>query len=161
MFLIGNILRNLITALEFPDLKWFLIYRSQHGKYWFSHIYTVTSKPFSLLDLNCDFLVTLNISNQIHLILCPKLIHFFEKIHKIFKKKVQGCSIPLNYTTFLLIFHFVNTYFLSSLGKTDTLFAISRSITYKLILKKVEWKTRAVFMLWYMPVVVFISIFHA
>ena len=26
MFLTGNILRNLITALEFPQLKWSLIY---------------------------------------------------------------------------------------------------------------------------------------
>ena len=32
MFLIGNILRNLTTALEFLKLKWLLIYGSKHGK---------------------------------------------------------------------------------------------------------------------------------
>ena len=38
MFLKGNILRNLTSALEFHWLKWLLIYGSKHGKYWFSHI---------------------------------------------------------------------------------------------------------------------------
>ena len=38
MFLIGNILRNLTTALEFHWLKWLLTYGSKHGKLWFSHI---------------------------------------------------------------------------------------------------------------------------
>ena len=32
MFLIGNIPRNLITALEFHKLKWLMIYGSKHGK---------------------------------------------------------------------------------------------------------------------------------
>ena len=36
-----------------------------------------------------------NISDQIHMILCPKLLHFFEKMHKVFKNKVQGCCTPL------------------------------------------------------------------
>ena len=47
--LIGNILRNLSTALTFYELKWLLIYRSKHGKYWFWHIFTVVSQPWSLL----------------------------------------------------------------------------------------------------------------
>ena len=38
-FLIGNIPRNLITALEFHELKWLLIYGSKHRKYWFSHFF--------------------------------------------------------------------------------------------------------------------------
>ena len=33
MFLIGNILGNLITEMEFHELKWLLIYGSKHGKY--------------------------------------------------------------------------------------------------------------------------------
>ena len=39
MFLIGDIPRNLITALEFHYFKWLLIYGSKRGKYWFLHIF--------------------------------------------------------------------------------------------------------------------------
>ena len=38
MFFIGNILRNLTTALEFHWLKWLLIYGSKPEKYCVSHI---------------------------------------------------------------------------------------------------------------------------
>ena len=29
------------------------------------------------------------------MILCPKLLYFFEKMHKVFKNKVHGCCTPL------------------------------------------------------------------
>ena len=37
MFLVGNILTLLTTALELHLLKWLLIYEPKYGKYWFSH----------------------------------------------------------------------------------------------------------------------------
>ena len=96
MFLIGNISGNLITALKFHLLKWLLIYGSKHGKYWFSHIF------------HCNF--TTVVSTEVKLWFLSSLEHFwpdpkdtlsevalfFEKMHKVFKNKVQGCSTPLS-----------------------------------------------------------------
>ena len=66
----------------------------------FRTFFTVTSQQWSLLKYYCDFWVPWNISDQIHRILCPKLLllfFFFEKMHKIFKNKAQGCSTPLSW----------------------------------------------------------------
>ena len=41
------------------------------------------------MEKKCNFWVPWNISNEIHQILCPKLL---EKIYTIFKNRVQGCS---------------------------------------------------------------------
>ena len=97
MFLISNILRNLITTLEFPQLKWLLIFESKHVNIDF-HTFLLQLQN-QILYWNktdkTDFWVPWNISNQIHLIQCPKLLYRFEKIHKVFKSKVLGCSTPL------------------------------------------------------------------
>ena len=42
----------------------------------FRTFFTVTSQQWSLLKENCDF--------------------FFEKMHKVFKNKAQGCCTPVN-----------------------------------------------------------------
>ena len=62
----------------------------------FRTFFTVTSQQFSLLKLNCYFGVPLNISDQIHMISCPKLLYFLEKLQKVFKNKTQGCCTPLS-----------------------------------------------------------------
>ena len=49
MFLIGNIPGNLITALEFHQLKWLLIYGSKYGNIDFRSFFTVTSQQWPLL----------------------------------------------------------------------------------------------------------------
>ena len=46
-------------------------------------------------EIKSDFWVPWNISDQIHRILCPKLLYFLEKMHKVFKNKAQGCCTPL------------------------------------------------------------------
>ena len=62
----------------------------------FRTFFTVTSQQWSLLKQKYDFWVPWNISDQIHRIFYPKLLYFFEKMHKVFKIKAQGCSTPLS-----------------------------------------------------------------
>ena len=47
-------------------------------------------------EVNCNFWVPWNISNQIHRIFCPKLLYFFEKMHKVLKIRPKG-AVPLNF----------------------------------------------------------------
>ena len=62
MFLIGNTLMNQITALEFYQLKWLLIYESQYEKYWFPHIF--------------NYNLTTMVSTEIKLWLLSSFEHF-------------------------------------------------------------------------------------
>ena len=75
-----------------------MIYGSKHGKYWFSYIF------------HCNF--TTMVSTEVKLWFLSSLEHFwpypwdtlsevalfFEKMHKVFKNKAQGCSTPLKRT---------------------------------------------------------------
>ena len=90
MFLIGNISKNLITALEFHQLKWLLIYGSKHVKYWFSHSFTVTLQQLSLLNIWVSWII----SGQIRRILCPMLLYFLRKCIKSSKIR-PGVLYPL------------------------------------------------------------------
>ena len=72
-----------------------MIYGSKYGKYWFSYIF------------HCNF--TTMVSAKVKLWFLSSLEHFwpdpwdtlsevalfFEKMHKVFKNKAQGCSTPL------------------------------------------------------------------
>ena len=74
--------------------NWFMAQNMENTD--FCTYFIVTSQQWSLLKWNCDFLVPMNISDQIHGILCPKLLNFFEKMHKIFKNKGPVVQYPLN-----------------------------------------------------------------
>ena len=96
---VGNISRNLITALKFYKLKWLLI--DLWLKTWkiliFTHFYR-----------NCATLVSTEgklwfLSSFEHFWPDPqdtlsKVALFFKKMHKVFKNKAQGCSTPLKKT---------------------------------------------------------------
>ena len=62
----------------------------------FHTFFTVTSQQWYLLRQNWDFWVPWDIPDQIDRICCPKFLYFFEKMHKVFKNKAQGCCTPLS-----------------------------------------------------------------
>ena len=94
MFLIGNILMNLITALEFPQLQWLLIYGSKHVIYLFSHNFYCNFKTVVSTEIKLIFesLGTFLIRSIWYFV---RGCLFFEKVRKVFKNNVQGCSTPL------------------------------------------------------------------
>ena len=57
---------------------------------------TITSQSRSLLKWNCGFWVPWNISNQMHWILCPKLLYFMRTYTKSSKIRFRG-AVPLNH----------------------------------------------------------------
>ena len=59
-----------------------------------SHIFTITSKPWSLPKQNSNFLSFFEHSYQIHLILCPKLLYFFRKYTNSSKIRSRGPVPP-------------------------------------------------------------------
>ena len=97
LFLTVNILRNLTTALEFtnPSGHWFMDQNIVNIDFHTLFI-SVTSQLTTMVSTedNTKFWVPWNISNQVHGILCPKLLYFFEKIHKLFKNKVRDAVSP-------------------------------------------------------------------
>ena len=102
MFLIGNIPGNLITEPEFHLLKWLLIYGSKHGKYWFLHIFHCNFTTMASTEVKLRFLSSLEHFWPDPWDTLSKTSLFFEKMHKVFKNKAQGCSTPLNdYYSFL------------------------------------------------------------
>ena len=60
----------------------------------FGTVFTVTLQQWSLLKKNCDFCLPLNISDQIHRILCPKLLYVLRKCTKSSKIRPRGV-VPL------------------------------------------------------------------
>ena len=102
MFLIGNIPGNLITALEFHLLKWLLIYGSKRVKYWFSHIFHCNFTTMAFTEVKLWFLSSLEHFWPDPQDTLSKVALFFEKMHKVFKNKAQGCSSPFfNWVIFL------------------------------------------------------------
>ena len=95
MFFVGNILRNLPTALEFHYHKWLLIYGSKRGKCWFSHIVYSSFTTMVSTEIKLWFLSSLEHFISDPLDTLAKVALFFEKIHKVFKNKVQWYSTPL------------------------------------------------------------------
>ena len=106
MFHIGDIPRNLTTSLECHYLKWLLIYGSNHGRYWFSHIVCSPFTSMVCTEIKLWFLAPSNISEQIHWILCPKLLYFLRKYTKSSKIRSR-CAEPLKMTwrTIFSLYH--------------------------------------------------------
>ena len=98
MFLIGNISRNLITALEFHSLKYLLIYGSKHGKYWFSHMFYYNFTTMVSTEGNLLFLSYFEHFWPDPQDTLSKVVLYFKKMHKVFKNKAQGCSTPLSWS---------------------------------------------------------------
>ena len=61
----------------------------------FHTFFTATLQQRCLLKENCDFLVPLNISDQIHIGYFVQNCFISKKMHKVVKNKAQGCSAPL------------------------------------------------------------------
>ena len=101
------------------ELKWLLIYGSKHGKYWFSHIFHCNFTTMVSTEVNCDFWVPWNISDQIHRILCPKLLYFLRKCTKSSKIRPRpGVQYPLNRPTVGMTHELRLTHFLPCYTKS-------------------------------------------
>ena len=95
MFLIGNIVRNLITALEFPQLNWFLFYGSKQGNIDFHSFFYCNFKTIVSTEIDLYFLSSLEHFQSDTFDTLSEVAFSFEEIHKVFECKVQECSTPL------------------------------------------------------------------
>ena len=79
---------NFITSSGY----WFMTQNMENID--FCTFFTVTPWQWSLCKWNCDFWVPWNISDQIHRILCPKLLYFLRKCTKSSKIRPRGAVPP-------------------------------------------------------------------
>ena len=73
-----------------------MIYGSKHGKYWFPHIFYCNFTTMVSTKVKLWFLSSLENFWPGPWDTLSEVALFFEKMHKVFKNKVQGCSSPLN-----------------------------------------------------------------
>ena len=98
VFLVGNILRNLLHW-NFTSLSGYWFMDQKLKKNDFNTLFTVTLQPWCLVKSNCDLRVFWNISNQIHWILCPRLLYILRRHTKSLKIRSMGAVIIYNIKT--------------------------------------------------------------